>query len=100
LLFGEDVRTHFSDENNPTWQQACFAAERYLENARERELLEDISEKLTALSHLVARERLGVLKELIRQAERMGNEEVLMKHLKETKEAEELLQSNIYIEKR
>jgi len=79
--------------------KSFFIIEQSLEHISEKELIEDVSEKLTALSHIIAREKLAAFGEEIRTAERESDEERLMKALEATKSAEKLLQSVILISK-
>ncbi len=74
-----------------------FITEQSLLSVSDRQLLEDISDRLTTLTHIIARERLAQLGVAIRSAEAEGNESVLVERLKETKDAERLLQSKIVI---
>jgi len=77
-----------------------FALEEQLEHTKERQLLEDISATLTLFSHITARERLSQLRVLLKQAEEETDHEKMLVILAQTKNAEQLLQTTIKIEKR
>ena len=76
-----------------------FALEEQLEHTKERQLLEDISATLTLFSHITARERLSQLRVLLKQAEEEADHEKMLVVLSQTKNAEQLLQTTIKIEK-
>jgi len=75
-----------------------FIAEKYLSETSPQELIEDLSGKLTELSHKIARQCLGELRVKIGEAEKMGDDDAFKKHLNATKEAELLLQKRVELE--
>lgn len=97
-LLTDDERTLCSASDDPAWQRELFELETYLARVHEKNLLEEISEKLTLLAHIVARERLSLLKVAISNAEQAGDEAALSASLKETKQAEFLLQQRVDME--
>ena len=74
-----------------------FIIEQALETTKVKQLCEDLSEQLTALSHHIARERLRKLRDDIHRAESEGDEKRLMEALEETRIAEKLLQTVIAV---
>lgn len=80
-------------------QGEVFSLEEQLEHTKERQLLEDISATLTLFSHITARERLSQLRVLLKQTEEEKNHEKMLLVLAQTKNAEQLLQATIKIER-
>ena len=80
-------------------QGEVFALEEQLEHTKERQLLEDVSATLTLFSHITARERLSQLRVLLKQTEEETNHEKMLLVLAQTKNAEQLLQATIKIER-
>jgi hypothetical protein len=76
-----------------------FTIEESIENLRERELLEDVSDALTDYAHVVAREYLRNQREKMIQAEAEGNHDLALTIIQGNKEAETLLQNKISIQK-
>lgn len=75
-----------------------FTIEETIENLRERELLEDVSDALTDYAHVVAREYLRSQREKLIQAESEGNHDLALTIIQGNKEAETLLQNKISIQ--
>ena len=78
-------------------QGAVFMLEERVEGMRDKQILEEVSDMLTRFAHLVARERLSELREQMKLAELERDHDQTLIILKETKEAEGLLQSNILL---
>lgn len=96
-LFSPEEYERLKKTYTGTAQGAYFAIQEMLERVNDKQLLEDVSDHLTGLAHLIARERLAVLRDAIRESEAAGHEEAMLDRLRETKEAEQLLQSTIHI---
>jgi DNA primase len=92
-LVPKNVQEELKEREAARWQRTLFETEREADAMDERALVTTLTERLTSLSHLIARERLRELREAMREAEGLGNEEHLMELIAATKEAEELLQS-------
>ncbi len=107
---GSEIKTHLTSilepeefsafmSSSPEHHGEEFALEEQIGNTKERQLLEDLSSTLTLYSHLVARERLGKLRTLLKLAEAEKNDDQMLIILAMTKEAEKLLQNTIVIQK-
>ncbi len=63
-ILGEEAFTQsFGTDAIPVSQGEIFEVEHYIESVREKQLVEEISEKLTQYAHMVANERLAILRE-------------------------------------
>jgi hypothetical protein len=60
-----------------------------------KELAGDLSNMLTTLSHIIARERLSYYRGEMKKAEEIGNDELLKEAIHGTKEAQNLLGATI-----
>ncbi len=94
-----DELNAFLEADDTAVQGEVFALEEQLENIKERQFLEDISHTLTLYSHIVARERLNKLRELLKQSESDDTHENTLKLLEQSKAMEKLLQTSIKIER-
>jgi hypothetical protein len=99
LLTGDGFKEVFEKSPSPDAQALCFKLEEQMESMKERQLLEDVSDALTRYTHVVARERLGTLGELLKQAELDKDEKKAEELLTGAKKAEKLLQVAIVVEK-
>jgi DNA primase len=99
LLSADGFKEVFEKSPSPDAQALCFKLEEQMETMKERQLLEDVSDALTRYTHVVARERLGMLRELLKQTELDKDEKKAEELLTGAKEAEKLLQVAIVIEK-
>lgn len=86
-------------EPTPEMNAHVFTIEESIEDLRERELLEDVSDALTDYAHVVAREYLRNQREKMIQAESEGNHDLALTIIQGNKEAETLLQNKISIQK-
>jgi len=75
--------------------KVLFEVEARLEELHPKELVSDLSNMLTTLSHLIARERLAYHKRMVEDAERIGDDERIKAELHATKEAQNLLGATI-----
>ncbi len=99
-ILGTDEYTNFiSDATLSDTQKDVFTLEEQLENVKERQLLEDISDTLSQFSHLVAKERLNTLRRALGEMDEEAEHEQVLEALTRAKEAEKLLQETIVIVK-
>lgn len=98
VLEVDEVETFWTESGSDV-QREVFALEEQLQDVKERQLLEDISHTLTLFSHLVARERLGRLRELLKQSEIEKEHDKMLKLLEQAKKMEKLLQTTIILER-
>ncbi len=75
--------------------KVLFEVETRLEELHPKELVSDLSNMLTTLSHLIARERLSYHKRMVEDAERIGDDDRIKAELHATKEAQNLLGTTI-----
>lgn len=74
-----------------------FTTEKYTSEVSGRQLHEEVSDRLTELSHLIAKAQLALLRDKIRVAEKEMDEKKTAEYLTATKEAQLLLQKDIHI---
>lgn len=99
LILDAEQLKDFTQRGDGAEQGEVFALEEQIENVKEKQLLVDIGDTLTLYSHIVARERLSQLRELLKQPEIDKEHEKALEILKDTKTAEQLLQTTITISK-
>lgn len=97
LLSKEEIERLKGERGVPELEKAFFETETNMASINKRELASDLSNMLTTLSHLIARERLALHKELIVNAENSGDENQLRTALEATKDAQNLLGARIEI---
>ena len=96
VLSAEEFEGIFGTEAAAVAPKDLFEAEQYLEIVKEKQLAEEMSEKLTQYAHTLGRERMNTLKNELTQKD--GEE--MMKILESrARAAEKLLQTHIYLEK-
>ncbi len=98
VLSPKEVNTFISSVDIKA-QGEVFALEEQLEDVKEKQLLEDISHTLTLFSHIIAKERLSKLRELLKQSEIDKEHDQTLKLLEQSKAMEKLLQTSITIVK-
>ncbi len=76
-----------------------FRFEHHLEGIKDKQMVAEVSEALTLFAHIVARERLALLKAELREAENNREDYRIIEILGQAKDAEKLLQAKIEIEK-
>jgi DNA primase len=84
---------------SPELARELFALEESLEDAKERQLAEDVSYKLTEYAKLTARESLRVRRLELAEAEQDQNESRIEEILAEMKQAERWLQAGIELKR-
>ncbi len=77
--------------------RALFETEARVESVHKKEIASDLSNMLTTLSHIIARERLAFYRREITDAERAGDDERVKAALEATKEAQGLLAAVIEV---
>ncbi len=92
-----EMQKILENESTYTSRGELFILEEQLEGIKDRQLIEDIGDTLTRFSHLIARERLNVLRKKLTEPEVQGDHEKALSILQEAKHAEQLLQSKIQI---
>lgn len=96
-LLGQSAREELLKGSESILSKTMFTTEKYFETLSAKQIQEEVSDRLTELSHLLARERLSLAREKINKAEEIGDHESVIKYINETKEAQALLQKNIEI---
>lgn len=81
-------------------QAGIFTLENQIEQIRFKQLIEDIEHMLTDYTHLVARERLRLLREELIDSESRDDHEQVLVIVKKLKEAEMLLQTKVLIQEK
>lgn len=94
-LLSDAALAHLEGLSKEEMSRLTFLAEEYIAKIPEKQLYGEIADSLTELSHLVARQWLSTLRMKIREAEKVGEYDVLEKYREETKRAESLLQNTI-----
>ncbi len=97
LLSKEELDELSTKRGTPELERAFFEVEARIEAVHQRELVADLSSMLTTLSHIIARDRLFLQRELIKNAENSGDDVMLHTALEATKEAQNLLGARIEI---
>jgi hypothetical protein len=80
-------------------QAKAFQFENQIEDIKEKQLLQEISDTLTQYIHLVAREKLSHIRQSLKQAESDGEFDETHKILSHVKALEGLLQTTVSIQK-
>lgn len=81
-------------------ERDVFMLEEQIEKIREKQLIEEVGDTLTLYSHLVARERLNKLRELLKESEVSKDDTKMLEIVGQTKRAEQLLQTQIVVEQK
>lgn len=79
-------------------ERDVFMLEEQIEKIKEKQLIEEVGDTLTLYSHLVARERLNKLRELLKESEIANDDIKMLEIVGQTKRAEQLLQTKIVLE--
>lgn len=79
-------------------ERDVFMLEEQIEKIKVKQLIEEVGDTLTLYSHLVARERLNKLRELLKESEVSKNDTKMLEIVGQTKRAEQLLQTKIVLE--
>lgn len=85
------------EQSKDALNKMLFTTETYFGQIPLAQQVKELSEHMTELSHIVARERLKALRQAITEAERAGEEAKLIESLEATKQAEMLLQNTIFL---
>jgi DNA primase len=96
ILEGEEYENVFGTQAGTIPQADIFNIEHYIETVKEKQLAEELAETLTQYAHMVAKERLGILRKELAEASSEDGMKILEA---KSKEAEKLLQTHIVIEK-
>jgi DNA primase len=93
----EDTDEIWNQDEPPELQREIFELDEYLENAKERQVAEELSHKLTEYVHLTAREALRTFREALKDAESASDDARIETVLASMRHAERRLQSVIEI---
>jgi DNA primase len=95
LLSKEELDELKNKKGTPELERAFFEAESKIASLHPKELVSDLSNTLTTLAHLIARERLAYHRQMQQEAEQIGDEARVNAESLASKEAQNLLASTI-----